>query len=35
MKAELGVGFKLFKEKYMSEVTCQKPDLVKVTNANQ
>lgn len=30
MEAELGVGFKLFQEKYMSKVTCQKPSLVQV-----
>lgn len=30
MKAELGVGFKLFEEKYMSKVTCNKPHLVQV-----
>ncbi|KAI8991882.1 coenzyme Q10-like protein B-like protein, partial [Mycotypha africana] len=34
MQAELGVGFKLFKEKYMSEVTCQKPSLVKAVAAD-
>lgn len=30
MEAELGVGFNLFNEKYMSKVTCDKPKLVKV-----
>jgi hypothetical protein len=30
MQAELGVGFNLFNEKYMSKVTCDKPSLVKV-----
>ncbi|KAI9483687.1 MAG: dehydrase and lipid transport-domain-containing protein [Benjaminiella poitrasii] len=34
MKAELGVGFKLFKETYMSKVTCQKPTLVKAVAAD-
>lgn len=32
MEAELGVGFKLFEEKYMSKVTCKKPSLVQVWN---
>ncbi|KAG1148337.1 hypothetical protein G6F37_004037 [Rhizopus arrhizus] len=34
MKAELGIGFKLFKEKYMSKVTCKRPDLVKAVAAD-
>ena len=31
MKAELGVGFKLFEEKYMSKVTCHQPHSVQVS----
>ncbi|KAI9276238.1 hypothetical protein BY458DRAFT_472795 [Sporodiniella umbellata] len=34
LQAELGVGFKLFKEKYMSKVTCQKPRLVQAVAAD-
>ncbi|CAO3652310.1 unnamed protein product [Mucor fragilis] len=34
MEAELGVGFKLFQEKYMSKVTCQKPSLVQAVAAD-
>ncbi|CEG76544.1 Putative Proteasome component PUP2 [Rhizopus microsporus] len=34
LKAELGVGFKLFKEKYMSRVTCERPNLVKAVAAD-
>ncbi|KAI8372324.1 dehydrase and lipid transport-domain-containing protein [Choanephora cucurbitarum] len=34
MKAELGVGFKLFEEKYMSKVTCRKPTVVKAVAAD-
>lgn len=30
MKAELGVGFQAFRERYVSEVTCEKPRKVKV-----
>ncbi|KAL0075018.1 hypothetical protein J3Q64DRAFT_1776336 [Phycomyces blakesleeanus] len=32
MKAELGVGFKLFEEKYMSQVTCKEPIMVQINN---
>ncbi|KAL0144274.1 proteasome component PUP2 [Mucor lusitanicus] len=34
MEAELGVGFKLFQEKYMSKVTCRKPSLVQAVAAD-
>ncbi|KAI8580177.1 hypothetical protein K450DRAFT_238520, partial [Umbelopsis ramanniana AG] len=34
MEAELGVGFNLFNEKYMSKVTCDKPTLVKAESAD-
>ncbi|KAI8089137.1 uncharacterized protein BX664DRAFT_332277 [Halteromyces radiatus] len=34
MQAELGVGFKLFEEKYMSTVTCQQPHMVKAVSAD-
>ncbi|KAH8552245.1 dehydrase and lipid transport-domain-containing protein [Umbelopsis sp. PMI_123] len=34
MQAELGVGFNLFNEKYMSKVTCDKPSLVKAESAD-
>ncbi|CAO3692935.1 unnamed protein product [Rhizopus stolonifer] len=34
MNAELGIGFKLFKEKYMSKVTCERPKLVKAVAAD-
>lgn len=34
MKAELSVGFQPFQEKYMSEVTCCKPHLVKAVAAD-
>ncbi|KAI8374252.1 uncharacterized protein BYT42DRAFT_397677 [Radiomyces spectabilis] len=34
MKAELGVGFKLFEEKYMSKVTCEEPKLVRAVAAD-
>lgn len=30
-KGELGVGFKMFQEKYMSEVTCIHPKFVQVS----
>ncbi|KAI7869878.1 dehydrase and lipid transport-domain-containing protein [Spinellus fusiger] len=34
MKAELGVGFHPFQEKYMSHVTCKEPSLVKAVSAD-
>ncbi|KAL0086159.1 hypothetical protein F4703DRAFT_1720396, partial [Phycomyces blakesleeanus] len=34
MKAELGVGFKLFEEKYMSQVTCKEPMMVQAIAAD-
>ncbi|KAI8071425.1 hypothetical protein BC940DRAFT_331224 [Gongronella butleri] len=34
MQAELGVGFNLFKEKYMSTVTCRQPHIVKAVSSD-
>ncbi|KAI9307913.1 cyclase/dehydrase, partial [Cunninghamella echinulata] len=34
MQAELGIGFKLFKEKYMSTVTCQEPHMVTAVSSD-
>lgn len=34
MQAELGIGFKLFEEKYMSTVTCHQPHKVQVRKSH-